>query len=76
MLPDVLTSAPEMAKRTAITLKCDFCGAEAPRVRRVALDEGYDRLGQRHVVRYACERCSREKEAARGAKVDARQKPL
>ena len=76
MVPDVLTSVPEMPKRAPITLKCDFCGAEAPRVRRIALDAGYDRLGQRHVVRYACESCSREKEAARGAKVDARQKPL
>jgi hypothetical protein len=65
-----------MAKRAPVTLKCDFCGAAAPRVRRVALDAGYDRLGQRHVVRYACESCSREKDAARNAKVDARQKPL
>lgn len=76
MVPDVLTSAPEMPKRAAIILKCDFCGAEAPRVRRVALDTDYDRLGQRHVVRYACDTCSLAKEAARGAKVDSRQKPL
>ncbi len=76
MVSDVLTSAQEMVKRTAITLKCDFCGAETPRVRRVALDAGYDRLGQRHVVRYACDTCSREKDAARAAKVDSRQKPL
>jgi ribosomal protein L44E len=65
-----------MAKRTTITLKCDFCGAEAPRVRRVALDSGYDRLGQRHVVRYACEVCSQVKDASRTPPVDARQKPL
>jgi len=76
MLPDVLTSALEMPKGKAVSLKCDFCGAEAPRVRRVALDSGYDRLGLRHVVRYACDACSREKDAARVAKVDARQKPL
>jgi len=65
-----------MPERKATTLKCDFCGTEVSRVRRVALDEGYDRLGQRHVVRYACESCSREKDAARTAKVDSRQKPL
>jgi hypothetical protein len=76
MVPDVLPSAPEMPDRKAITLKCDFCGSEVSRVRRVALDAGYDRLGQRHVVRYACDDCSREKDAARTAKVDARQKPL
>jgi hypothetical protein len=72
----VLTSRPEMAKRKPITLKCDFCGVEAPRVRRVALDSGYDRLGQRHVVRYACSACSQQKDAARTPPVDARQKPL
>lgn len=76
MVPDVLTSARNMPERKATMLKCDFCGSEATRVRRVALDAGYDRLGQRHVVRYACEDCSREKDAARAAKVDARQKPL
>jgi hypothetical protein len=65
-----------MAKRKVITLKCDFCGADAVRVRRVALDAGYDRLGMRHVVRYACDRCSLAKDAARTAPVDARQKPL
>jgi hypothetical protein len=74
-----------MAKRKVITLKCDFCGTDAVRVRRVALDAGYDRLGMRHVVRYACDQCSREKDAARTAPVDppanappvdARTKPL
>jgi hypothetical protein len=46
-------------------LRCDFCGATVPRVRRIALDEGYDRLQTPHPVRYACEPCSREKEAQR-----------
>ena len=72
----MLTSAPEMPNRKAVTLKCDFCGTEVSRVRRVALDAGYDRLGQRHVVRYACEACSQAKDATRAAKVDSRQKPL
>jgi hypothetical protein len=59
----------------AETLRCDFCGADSPRVRRVALDQGYDRLGQRHVVRYACDECSRRKEESR-ASVDSRRQPL
>jgi len=45
--------------------RCDFCGEAAPNVRRVALDEGYDRLNQRHRVRYACPSCSERKEAER-----------
>ena len=46
---------------------CDFCGKSFPRVRRVALDTGYDRLQTPHRVRYACDRCSREKERERAA---------
>lgn len=48
-------------------LRCDFCGREAPRVRRVALDEGYERLQTPHEARYACESCSEEKDARRRA---------
>ena len=46
-------------------LRCDFCGQESPRVRRVALDRDYDRLQTPHPVRYACQRCSQEKERER-----------
>ena len=46
-------------------LRCDFCGEETARVRRVALDRDYDRLQTPHAVRYACARCSSEKEKAR-----------
>jgi ribosomal protein L37AE/L43A len=52
-------SAPEAP------LRCDFCGAEVPRVRRVALDGDYDRLQQPHAVRYACPECSQRKERER-----------
>jgi hypothetical protein len=57
----------------ASSFVCDFCGADAQRVRRVALDRGYDRLGVRHAVRYACETCSRDKDRERVRKraVDA-----
>ena len=46
-------------------LRCDFCGQQAPRVRRVALDGQYDRLQKPHDVQYACETCSAVKERER-----------
>lgn len=46
-------------------LRCDFCGQIVPRVRRVALDGDYERLQTRHVVQYACEPCSEQKERRR-----------
>ncbi len=46
-------------------LRCDFCGKVVATVRRVALDRGYDRLGRRHGVRYACPPCSEAKERER-----------
>jgi hypothetical protein len=64
-----------MASPKPAILRCDFCGAESERVRRVALDQGYDRLGQRHAVRYACEDCSRRKEETRTS-VDSKREPL
>jgi hypothetical protein len=48
-----------------VALCCDFCGAETAHVRRVALDRDYDRLQPPHPVRYACQRCSQEKERER-----------
>lgn len=45
--------------------RCDFCGESVARVRRVALDRGYERLQTPHELRYACERCSEEKEQRR-----------
>ena len=45
--------------------RCDFCGREAPRVRRIALDRDYDRLQVPHAVRYACPECSEAKERER-----------
>jgi len=50
---------------TGTPLVCDFCGEPAPVVRRVALDRGYERLQTLHSVRYACSRCSEEKEQCR-----------
>ncbi len=47
------------------SLRCDFCGQESTRVRRIALDRGYDRLRTPHVERYACPECSAKKERER-----------
>ncbi|MCL4686741.1 hypothetical protein KJ059_18535 [Myxococcota bacterium] len=44
---------------------CDFCGAEAATVRRVALDRDYDRLLTPHRELYACGPCSERKEGRR-----------
>ena len=46
-------------------LRCDFCGASVPRVRRVALDRDYERLRGPHRALYACPECSERKERAR-----------
>jgi len=46
-------------------LRCDFCGRTVTRVRRVALDGGYDRLQVRHQERYACSDCSEQKQRQR-----------
>lgn len=52
----------------AAPLRCDFCGQEASRVRRIALDGQYDRLQQPHQPQYACDACSAEKERERLAR--------
>jgi hypothetical protein len=48
--------------------RCDFCGSEVPRVRRVALDRDYERLQTPHRVQYACPECSERKERERAAR--------
>lgn len=48
-----------------VGLRCDFCGEQVTSVRRVALDQDYDRLQTPHQERYACPSCSERKERAR-----------
>lgn len=48
--------------------RCDFCGSEVPRVRRVALDRDYDRLQKPHRIQYACPECSERKERERASR--------
>lgn len=45
--------------------RCDFCGREVDRVRRVALDGDYERLRKPHREQYACPECSEAKEKSR-----------
>jgi hypothetical protein len=58
-------SGPEQPEAAGEVLRCDFCGEQVARVRRVALDRGYERLQTPHEVRYACPRCSEAKERER-----------
>ena len=53
----------EAAKREG--LRCDFCGEQVGSVRRVALDQDYDRLQTPHRELYACQSCSERKERSR-----------
>jgi len=46
-------------------LRCDFCGSTSTHLRRIALDEGYERLRTPHRERYACPECSERKERER-----------
>ncbi|MBW2245051.1 MAG: hypothetical protein JRH01_23985 [Deltaproteobacteria bacterium] len=57
--------APDSARSSASDLRCDFCGEQAASVRRVALDEEYERLRTPHREQYACPPCSDRKEQER-----------
>ena len=60
--------ATENAEEGAASVRCDFCGAQVPRVRRIALDGDYERLRTPHKVQYACDDCSKRKEKERRAR--------
>jgi uncharacterized protein with PIN domain len=46
-------------------VRCDFCNATVPSVRRIALDRDYERLRTPHKELYACPACSEQKEGER-----------
>lgn len=46
-------------------IRCDFCGELVQSVRRIALDQDYERLQTPHKERFACPKCSRLKEDER-----------
>jgi len=45
--------------------RCDFCGDVVNSVRRVALDQEYDRLQKAHREQYSCAPCFEKKEQER-----------
>lgn len=49
----------------AVGRQCDFCGDIVNSVRRVALDEDYDRLQKAHREQYSCSDCFEKKEQDR-----------
>jgi len=57
--------ATETAASREAGVRCDFCEAIVPSVRRVALDRDYERLSTRHQEQYACPACSEKKEQER-----------
>jgi hypothetical protein len=57
--------AHESEAPAAAGVRCDFCQALAPSVRRIALDQDYERLRTAHRERYACPACSERKERER-----------
>ena len=56
---------PPETETSLVRLACDFCGAEVPAVRRVALDADYERLRTPHRELYSCEACFVAKERRR-----------
>jgi len=63
-----MKDSPEVEQRDQTGdagVRCDFCNAVVPSVRRVALDRDYERLRTRHTERYACPACSERKERER-----------
>jgi len=62
---DAARRAGGSAERAPAGQRCDFCGTVVPVVRRVALDQDYDRLQSPHRELYACGPCSERKEKGR-----------
>ena len=46
-------------------LVCDFCGKPTEVLRRIVLDDGYDRITTQAPPQYACSVCSAKKEETR-----------
>ncbi|MEE2672771.1 MAG: hypothetical protein VX466_03190 [Myxococcota bacterium] len=55
----------DLEASSELGVRCDFCEAVVPSVRRIALDGDYERLRTPHKERYACSACSERKEKER-----------
>jgi len=58
-------NGPVRAGSRSVGLRCDFCDEQVTSVRRVAIDQDYDRLQTPHRELYACASCSERKERSR-----------
>ena len=56
---------PELDAAPEAGVRCDFCNAIVPSVRRIALDRDYERLRTPHKEQFACAACSEKKEKER-----------
>ena len=63
--PEPQAGAESTSSDDVAVIRCDFCGQVVERVRRIALDRGYERLQTPHLVQYACSTCSEAKERKR-----------
>ena len=64
-MPDSPQATPIEAIEEDLGQRCDFCGDLVGAVRRVALDQDYDRLQKVHREQYSCSDCFEKKEQAR-----------
>lgn len=58
-------SDPSSLSYEDVGRRCDFCGDVVTSVRRVALDQEYDRLQKAHQEQYSCADCFEKKEQER-----------
>ena len=64
-MPMPMTANETHADTEMVGRRCDFCGDVVSSVRRVALDQEYDRLQKAHQERYSCADCFEKKEQER-----------
>jgi hypothetical protein len=62
---DPVDSSKQQSNEAPSGQKCDFCGDRVGSVRRVALDQEYDRLQKAHKELYSCAVCFEDKERQR-----------
>ncbi len=60
-----LETRSDLKAPVEVGVRCDFCNAVVPSVRRIALVGDYERLRTPHQELYACPACSEKKEKER-----------
>ncbi len=64
-MPTPMTATETHTDAEKVGRRCDFCDDVVSSVRRVALDQEYDRLQKAHQERYSCADCFEKKEQER-----------